>query len=95
MLFRLSFSLMTSLTSREFWYLLPQDEFQTYSRKKVMWICLSALNSAFRLSPDNPFITDEESIINRAVRKPDLKVSAIMASAHAREVESFSFQIQD
>ncbi|KAI4579088.1 hypothetical protein MJG53_000963 [Ovis ammon polii x Ovis aries] len=51
-----------------------EDEFQTYSRKKVMWICLSALNSAFRLSPDNPFITDEESIINRAVRKPDLKV---------------------
>lgn len=60
-----------------------------------MWICLSALNSAFRLSPDNPFITDEESIINRAVRKPDLKVSAIMAPAHAREVESFSLQIQD
>ncbi|KAI4548270.1 hypothetical protein MG293_000600 [Ovis ammon polii] len=71
---RLNFSLMTSLTSWEFWYLFPQDEFQTYSRKKVMWICLSALNSAFRLSPDNPFITDEESIINRAVRKPDLKV---------------------
>ncbi|XP_010832706.1 PREDICTED: probable cation-transporting ATPase 13A4 isoform X2 [Bison bison bison] len=53
------------------------DEFQTYSRKKVMWICLSALNSAFRLNPDNPFITDEESIINRAIRKPDLKVRCI------------------
>ncbi|OWK06201.1 hypothetical protein Celaphus_00012611 [Cervus elaphus hippelaphus] len=68
---------MTSLNSQEFWCLFPQDEFQTYSRKKVMWICLSALNSAFRLNADNPFITDEESIINRAVRKPDLKVRCI------------------
>ena len=89
MLFRLNFSLMTSLTSWEFWCLFPQDEFQTYSRKKVMWICLSALNSTFRLNPDNPFITDEESIINRAIRKPDLKVSTIMAPADAREGESF------
>lgn len=68
---------------------ISQDEFQTYSRKKVMWICLSALNSAFRLNADNPFIIDEESIINRSIRKPDLKVSMITAPADAREVESF------
>ncbi|KAB0403015.1 hypothetical protein E2I00_002248, partial [Balaenoptera physalus] len=53
------------------------DEFQTYSWKKVVWICLSALNSAFQLIPDHPLITDEEYIINRAIRKPDLKVRCI------------------
>ncbi|KAJ8784445.1 hypothetical protein J1605_008289 [Eschrichtius robustus] len=54
-----------------------KDEFQTYSWKKVVWICLSALNSAFQLIPDHPLITDEEYIINRAIRKPDLKVRCI------------------
>ncbi|XP_017382133.1 probable cation-transporting ATPase 13A4 isoform X3 [Cebus imitator] len=53
------------------------DEFQIYSWKKVMWIYLSALNSAFGLTPDHPLITDEECIINRAIRKPDLKVRCI------------------
>lgn len=41
-----------------------------------MWIYLSTLNSSFGLTPDHPVITDEEDIINRAIRKPDLKVSA-------------------
>ncbi|XP_016798002.2 probable cation-transporting ATPase 13A4 isoform X4 [Pan troglodytes] len=50
------------------------DEFQIYSWKKVIWIYLSALNSAFGLTPDHPLMTDEEYIINRAIRKPDLKV---------------------
>ncbi|KAL4824406.1 hypothetical protein H8958_020070 [Nasalis larvatus] len=53
------------------------DEFQIYSWKKVIWIYLSALNSAFGLTPDHPLITDEEYIINRAIRKPDLKVRCI------------------
>ncbi|XP_070438648.1 probable cation-transporting ATPase 13A4 isoform X3 [Equus przewalskii] len=53
------------------------DEFQTYSWKKVMWIYLSALNSAVGLTPDHPLITDEEYIINRAITKPDLKVRCI------------------
>nr|XP_023479275.1 probable cation-transporting ATPase 13A4 isoform X3 [Equus caballus] len=53
------------------------DEFQTYSWKKVMWIYLSALNSAVGLTPDHPLITDEECIINRAITKPDLKVRCI------------------
>ncbi|ELK17631.1 Putative cation-transporting ATPase 13A4 [Pteropus alecto] len=42
-----------------------------------MWIYLSAVNSAFGLTPDHPLITDEEYIINRAIRKPDLKVRCI------------------
>ncbi|PNJ69460.1 ATP13A4 isoform 4 [Pongo abelii] len=53
------------------------DEFQIYSWKKVIWIYLSALNSAFGLTPGHPLITDEECIINRAIRKPDLKVRCI------------------
>ncbi|XP_063478055.1 probable cation-transporting ATPase 13A4 isoform X4 [Symphalangus syndactylus] len=53
------------------------DEFQIYSWKKVIWIYLSALNSAFGLTPDHPLITDEDYIINRAIRKPDLKVRCI------------------
>lgn len=40
-----------------------------------MWIYLSSLRSTFGLTPDHPLITDEEFIINRAIRKPDLKVS--------------------
>ncbi|XP_042812958.1 probable cation-transporting ATPase 13A4 isoform X1 [Panthera tigris] len=53
------------------------DEFHTYSWKKVMWIYLSSLNSTFGVTPDHPLITDEEDIINRAIRKPDLKVRCI------------------
>ncbi|XP_038605005.1 probable cation-transporting ATPase 13A4 [Tachyglossus aculeatus] len=53
------------------------DEFQIYSRKKVMWIYLSALNSSSGLTPDHPLIMDEDCIINRAIIKPDLKVRYI------------------
>ncbi|XP_037694065.1 probable cation-transporting ATPase 13A4 isoform X3 [Choloepus didactylus] len=42
-----------------------------------MWIYLSALNSVYGLTHDHPLITDEEYIINRAIRKPDLKVRCI------------------
>nr|XP_012635700.1 probable cation-transporting ATPase 13A4 isoform X3 [Microcebus murinus] len=53
------------------------DEYQIYSWKKVMWIHLSSLNSTVALTPDHPLFTDEECIINRAIRKPDLKVRCI------------------
>ncbi|XP_054983681.1 probable cation-transporting ATPase 13A4 isoform X2 [Sorex araneus] len=53
------------------------DEFQTYSWKKVMWISLSSLHGTCELTPDHPVIGDEECIINRAIRKPDLKVRYI------------------
>lgn len=42
-----------------------------------MWIYLSSLNSALGVTPDHPLVTDEEYIINRAIRKPDLKVSKL------------------
>lgn len=54
-----------------------------------MWIHLSALNSAFGLTPDHPLITDEDYVINRAIRKPDLKVSTFMATADAKEIYFF------
>ncbi|XP_039706644.1 putative cation-transporting ATPase 13A4 [Pteropus medius] len=66
-----------SLQEADVVLLRTTDEFQTYSWKKVMWIYLSAVNSAFGLTPDHPLITDEEYIINRAIRKPDLKVRCI------------------
>ncbi|KAG8515841.1 putative cation-transporting ATPase 13A4, partial [Galemys pyrenaicus] len=66
-----------SLQEADVVLLRTTDEFQTYSRKKVIWICLSALNSTFALTPDHPLITDEEFIINRAIRKPELKVRCI------------------
>lgn len=86
MFLRLNFSLMTSLNFMGFWCLFPQDEFHTYSWKKVMWIYLSSLNSTFGVTPDHPLITDEEDIINRAIRKPDLKVSTFMLTADAKEI---------
>nr|XP_035944405.1 probable cation-transporting ATPase 13A4 isoform X3 [Halichoerus grypus] len=42
-----------------------------------MWIYLSSLNREFGVTPDHTLITDEEYIINRAIRKPDLKVRCI------------------
>lgn len=51
-----------------------------------MWIYLSALNSAFGLTPDHPLIADEECLINRAIRKPDLKVSTFIVTADARKI---------
>ncbi|CAM4596731.1 unnamed protein product [Lepidochelys olivacea] len=50
------------------------DEFQIYSRKKVTWISVSALN---KFRSDYPIIADENSIINKAIMKPDLKVRCI------------------
>ncbi|XP_064135924.1 probable cation-transporting ATPase 13A4 [Loxodonta africana] len=66
-----------SLQEADVVLLRTTDEFQTYSWKKVIWIYLSAFNSAFGLTPDHPLITDEEYIVNRAIRKPDLKVRCI------------------
>ncbi|XP_045143467.1 probable cation-transporting ATPase 13A4 [Echinops telfairi] len=66
-----------SLQDADVVLLRSTDEFQTYSRKKVMWIHLSALHSTMGLTPDHPLITDEEYVINRAIQKPDLKVRCI------------------
>ncbi|KAM8902081.1 putative cation-transporting ATPase 13A4 [Lycaon pictus] len=66
-----------SLQEADVVLLKTTDEFQTYSWKKIMWIYLSSLNGASGVTPDHPLITDEEYVINRAIRKPDLKVRCI------------------
>ncbi|KAM4888760.1 putative cation-transporting ATPase 13A4 isoform 1-T1 [Thomomys bottae] len=66
-----------SLQEADVVLLRTTDEFQTYSRKKVLWVYLSSLSSTFGLTPDHPLITDEEYIINRAIQKPELKVRCI------------------
>lgn len=90
MFFSINFSLITSLNSLGVLMSIPQDEFKIYSWKKVMWISLSALNRTSGLTPDHPLITDEEYIINRAIRKPDLKVSKYIQSLRCQRIkESF------
>ncbi|XP_066097799.1 probable cation-transporting ATPase 13A4 isoform X1 [Saccopteryx bilineata] len=66
-----------SLQEADVVLLRTTDEFQTYSWKKVVWIYLSVLDNTFGLTPDHPLITDEECIINKAIKKPDLKVRCI------------------
>uniref|UniRef100_A0A674I4V3 Cation-transporting ATPase n=1 Tax=Terrapene triunguis TaxID=2587831 RepID=A0A674I4V3_9SAUR len=53
------------------------DEFQKYTRKKVTWIDLSTLNLSVRDTSDSLFIADKDSVINRAIMKPELKVRSI------------------
>ncbi|XP_025038282.2 putative cation-transporting ATPase 13A5 isoform X1 [Pelodiscus sinensis] len=53
------------------------DEFQKYTRKKVTLIDLSTLNLLVRDTSDRLFIADKDSVINRAIRKPELKVRSI------------------
>ncbi|XP_029472483.1 probable cation-transporting ATPase 13A4 [Rhinatrema bivittatum] len=50
------------------------DVFKQYCRKKVKWIHLSKLN---RPLTHHPIIADENSIINRAIMRPELKVRYI------------------
>uniref|UniRef100_A0A8C3HWJ9 ATPase 13A5 n=1 Tax=Chrysemys picta bellii TaxID=8478 RepID=A0A8C3HWJ9_CHRPI len=57
--------------------LFLQDEFQKYTRKKVTWIDLSTLNLSVRDTSDSLFIADKDSVINRAIMKPELKVRSI------------------
>ncbi|XP_078524291.1 putative cation-transporting ATPase 13A4 [Lissotriton helveticus] len=51
------------------------DFLKKYTRKKVRWMRLNQFRDS--LSSDRPIIADEKSIINRAIRKPDLKVKYI------------------
>ncbi|KAJ1086895.1 hypothetical protein NDU88_000093 [Pleurodeles waltl] len=51
------------------------DDLKKYTRKKVRWIRLTKFKGL--LDTDHPILTDEKSIINRAIRKPDLKVKYI------------------
>ncbi|XP_056419530.1 probable cation-transporting ATPase 13A4 [Hyla sarda] len=56
---------------------LGKDEFEKYSRKKVTWIQLLNLNISLNTTSAQPLIADGKSIINKAIRKTDLKVKLI------------------
>ncbi|XP_069473528.1 probable cation-transporting ATPase 13A4 isoform X2 [Ambystoma mexicanum] len=53
------------------------DEFKKYSRKKVRWIHLSALMGSSTGQRGYPITSDECSIVNRAIMKPEYKVRFI------------------
>ncbi|XP_044146312.1 probable cation-transporting ATPase 13A4 [Bufo gargarizans] len=52
------------------------DEFEKYFRKRVTWIQLQNLNISLNTTAQ-PLIADGKSIINKAIRKTDLKVKLI------------------
>ncbi|KAM4040349.1 putative cation-transporting ATPase 13A4 [Anomaloglossus baeobatrachus] len=53
------------------------DEFEQYLWKKVTWIELQNLNISLNTTSAQPLIADGKSIINKAIRKTDLKVKLI------------------
>ncbi|XP_066458008.1 probable cation-transporting ATPase 13A4 [Eleutherodactylus coqui] len=53
------------------------DEFEQYFRKKVTWIQLQNLNISMNTTSAQPLIADGKSLINKAIRKTDLKVKLI------------------
>ncbi|XP_069476247.1 probable cation-transporting ATPase 13A4 [Ambystoma mexicanum] len=55
--------------------LLRSTDEKKYTRKKVRWMRLTQFQGL--QNSENPLIADEKSIINRAIRKPDLKVKYI------------------
>uniref|UniRef100_A0A8B9PET1 Cation-transporting ATPase n=1 Tax=Apteryx owenii TaxID=8824 RepID=A0A8B9PET1_APTOW len=53
------------------------DEFQRYTRKKVTCIDLSTLLLPEGSKTDSPLVADKDSVINRAIMKPQLKMRCI------------------
>uniref|UniRef100_U3I699 Cation-transporting ATPase n=1 Tax=Anas platyrhynchos platyrhynchos TaxID=8840 RepID=U3I699_ANAPP len=66
-----------SLEEADIVLLRTTDEFQRYTRKKVTWIDLSALALPDGSTSECPLVADKDSVINRAVKKPQLKVRCI------------------
>ncbi|XP_029472626.1 probable cation-transporting ATPase 13A4 [Rhinatrema bivittatum] len=66
-----------SLEEADVVLLIATDEFHQCSRKKVTWIFLRALNNSFSDHPDQLIVSDENSIINKAILRPELKVRCI------------------
>ncbi|KAM5292237.1 putative cation-transporting ATPase 13A5 [Ctenodactylus gundi] len=53
------------------------DEFRRHTRKKVLCLCLSAREGPVSKNPEDPFVADRHSILNKAIMKPELKVQCI------------------
>ncbi|NWQ98581.1 AT135 ATPase, partial [Burhinus bistriatus] len=66
-----------SLEEADVVLLRTTDEFQRYTRKKVTWIDLATLALPVGSNSGGPLVTDKESVINRAIMKPQLKMRCI------------------
>ncbi|KFV75437.1 putative cation-transporting ATPase 13A5, partial [Dryobates pubescens] len=66
-----------SLEEADIVLLRTTDEFQRYTWKKVTWIDLSTLALPIGSNSDGTLVADKDSVINRAVMKPQLKVRCI------------------
>ncbi|XP_030072021.1 probable cation-transporting ATPase 13A4 isoform X5 [Microcaecilia unicolor] len=66
-----------SLEEADVVLLITTDEFHQCSRKKVKWIFLAALKNSFPDRSDQLIISGEDSIINKAILRPELKVRSI------------------
>ncbi|OXB75614.1 UNVERIFIED_CONTAM: hypothetical protein H355_001258 [Colinus virginianus] len=66
-----------SLEEADVILLRTTDEFQKYTRKKVIWIDLSTLAQPVGSNSECPLVADKDSVINRAVMKPQLKMRYI------------------
>ncbi|XP_009881727.1 PREDICTED: probable cation-transporting ATPase 13A5 [Charadrius vociferus] len=66
-----------SLEEADVVLLRTTDEFQRYTRKKVTWIDLATLALPVGSNSDGHLVADKDSVINRAVMKPQLKVRCI------------------
>ncbi|XP_066458000.1 probable cation-transporting ATPase 13A4 [Eleutherodactylus coqui] len=53
------------------------DERKKYTRKKVRWLTLDAFAHSFKSGSDCSVVGDQNFILNRAIRRPDLKVKFI------------------
>ncbi|XP_074447046.1 putative cation-transporting ATPase 13A5 isoform X2 [Larus michahellis] len=66
-----------SLEEADIVLLRTTDEFQRYTWKKVTWIDLSTLALPVGSNSDGPLVADKDSVINKAIMKPQLKVRCI------------------
>ncbi|XP_069068850.1 probable cation-transporting ATPase 13A4 isoform X2 [Pleurodeles waltl] len=53
------------------------DDFKQYTRKRVRWVHLASETSCKSRDADNRIIADEDSIVNKVISKPELKVRYI------------------
>nr|XP_033815068.1 probable cation-transporting ATPase 13A4 isoform X1 [Geotrypetes seraphini] len=66
-----------SLEEADVVLLITTDEFHQCSRKKVNWIFLAALKNSFPDDCGQLILSGEDSIINKAILRPELKVRSI------------------
>ncbi|XP_067322392.1 probable cation-transporting ATPase 13A4 [Anolis sagrei] len=63
-----------SLEEADVVLLRTTDEFHVYTRKKVTWVSLSALND---FTQDHPAFAEDGSLLSKVIMKPELKVRCL------------------